>query len=245
MEPNKLETQIREQLNAREIQPSPTAWDRLDAMLTLAEDKKTKRIAFLSYRNIGLAASILLLVSLGLFYFSPKENVTKPEENVVIVNDSNNNNNNNFNDNSNNKINRNYNSNKNIIYNNNQSSSMKQVAETPIHDQQPIVNPLIIQEKEIEFISNEVIAQNQFPKVMELSQEIKVSNAIKVNALELLAAVDKPTKINTSSKIKVNANSLLSQVDGELDQTFKEKALKRITKNYKEIKVAFQTRNNE
>lgn len=243
MEPNKLETQIKEQLNAREIQSSPMAWDRLDAMLTLAEDKKTKRSAFLSYRTIGLAASILLLVSLGLFYFSPKENVTKPEENVVIVNDSNNNNN--FNDNSNNKINRNYNSNKNIIYNNNQSSSMKQVAETPIHDQQPIVNPLIIQEKEIEFISNEVIAQNQFPKVIELSQEIKVSNAIKVNALELLAAVDKPTKINTSSKIKVNANSLLSQVDGELDQTFKEKALKRITKNYKEIKVAFQTRNNE
>jgi len=40
MEPNKLETQIKEQLNAREIQPSEMAWDRLDAMLTVAEEKK-------------------------------------------------------------------------------------------------------------------------------------------------------------------------------------------------------------
>ncbi len=244
MEQNKLETQIKEQLNVREIQPSPMAWDRLDAMLTIVNEKKTKRFPVLSLRNIGLAASILLLVSIGLFYFSPKENVTKPEENVVIGNDSNDNNN----SNNNNKINSNYNSNKNINYNNNPSANINpevQVAETTISKPQPQVNPLIIQEKEIEFISNEVIAQNQFPKVMEPSQEIKVSNAIKVNALELLAAVDKTTKSNTSPKIKINANGLLSQVDGELDQTFKEKALKRITKNYKEIKVAFQTRNNE
>lgn len=247
MEQNKLETQIKEQLNAREIQPSPMAWDRLDAMLTIVDEKKTKRFPILSYRIIGLAASILLLVSLGLFYFSPKENLTKPEENVVIGNDSNDNFNSNFNNNNkiNNKINSNFNSNKNVNYNNNQSSSVKQVAETTISKPQPQVNPLIIQQKEIEFISNEVIAQNQFPKVIEPSQEIKVSNAIKVNALELLAAVDKTTKSNTSPKIKINANGLLSQVDGELDQTFKEKALKRITKNYKEIKVAFQTRNNE
>ncbi len=236
MKQNKFETQIKEQLNAREIEPSSMTWDRLDAMLTIVEEKKTRRYPFLSYRNIGVAASILLLVSLGLFYFSQKETVIKPENNVVVDND-----------NSTNKINdtNKTNSNNNVNYNNNQSSSIKQVAETPIHDQLPIVNPLIIQDKEIEFQSKEVIAQNQLPKVFNPSQEIKVSNSIKVNPTDLLAAVDIPTKSNPSTKIQVNANSLLSQVDGELDENFKEKALKRITKNYKEIKVVLQTRNQD
>lgn len=43
MEPNKIDNQIREKLNAREIQPSAQAWDRLDAMLTVSEEKKPKK----------------------------------------------------------------------------------------------------------------------------------------------------------------------------------------------------------
>ncbi|MGV1010927.1 MAG: hypothetical protein ACOYBS_00640 [Flavobacterium sp.] len=229
MVPNKLETKINEQINAREIQPSPTAWDRLDAMLTLAEDKKTKRIAFLSYKNIGIAASILLLVSLGLFYFSPKENT------VVIGNDNVNNNDN---------ISVSSKQEEHVVEATNNKPTINQELQPTTHNPQPIVNPLIIQDKEIEFQSNEVIAQNQLPRI-EFSKEIRVSNSIKVNAVNLLAAVDTPIKINTSPKIKVNANSLLSQVDGELDQTFREKALNQISKNYKEIKVALETRNQE
>lgn len=229
MVPNKLETKINEQINAREIQPSPTAWDRLDAMLTLAEDKKTKRIAFLSYKNIGIAASILLLVSLGLFYFSPKENT------VVIGNDNINNNDN---------ILISSKQEEQVVEATNNKPTINQELQPTTHNPQPIVNPLIIQDKKIEFQSNEVIAQNQLPRI-EFSKEIRVSNSIKVNAVNLLAAVDTPIKINTSPKIKVNSNSLLSQVDGELDQTFREKALNQISKNYKEIKVALETRNQE
>ena len=84
MAQNKLETQIKEQLNAREIQPSEMAWDRLDAMLSVAEEKKTTRFSFLSFQSIGIAASVLVLVSLGLFFFSQKETVVKPENNVVV-----------------------------------------------------------------------------------------------------------------------------------------------------------------
>jgi len=236
MEPNKLETQIKEQLNAREIQPSPMAWDRLDAMLTLAEDKKTKRSAFLSYRTIGIAASILLLVSLSLFFFFPKENAIKLENNVVMDND-------NANSNDNQSVNSKQEE-QVVEATNNKQQTIKQERQPTTHKLQPSVNPLIIKDKEMEFQSNEVIAQNPLPRVAS-SKEIKVSNSIKVNAIDLLAAVDTPTKSNTSPKITINANSLLSQVDGELDETFKEKALKRITKNYKEIKVALQTRNQE
>jgi hypothetical protein len=43
----------------------------------------------------------------------------------------------------------------------------------------------------------------------------------------------------------VNAKSLLSQVDGEVEYTFREKMLKKINKNYQEVKVALANRNNE
>ena len=236
MEPNKLESQIKEQLNARKIQPSPMAWDRLDAKLTLAEEKKTKRFAFLSIRNIGIAASILLLVSIGLFNFSSKENTIKPENNVVMDKD-------NANSNANQLVNS-IQEEQVVAAKNKKPQTINYELQPTTHNLQPSVNPLIIKDKEMEFQSNEVIAQNQLPRVAS-SKEIKVSNSIKVNAVDLLAAVDTPTKLNNSPKIIVNANSLLSQVDGELDETFKEKALKRITKNYKEIKVALQTRNQE
>jgi hypothetical protein len=48
MELNKLENQIKEKLNSREIQPSAQAWDRLDAMLSVAEEKK-KQDALLAF----------------------------------------------------------------------------------------------------------------------------------------------------------------------------------------------------
>ena len=41
MAQNNIENQIREKLNSREIQPTEMAWDRLDAMLSVAEEKKT------------------------------------------------------------------------------------------------------------------------------------------------------------------------------------------------------------
>lgn len=232
MEPNNLENQFAEKLNAREIKPSLMAWDRLDAMLSVAEEKKTTRSPFLSYRYLGIASSILVLFSLGLFFFQQKEIIVKPENNVVVKEkskvDENNNKFNNGNENS----------------NSNKSANNKQVAATSTHKFIPAENPLITENKEIELESTEIIAQNQF-QIVEPSKEIKASNSIKVNAVDLLASVDKATKPNTGPKIKINPNSLLSQVDGELAQTFREKVLTRVTKNYKEIKVALATRNQE
>ena len=43
MEPNKLENKMREKLNKRTIQPSANAWDRLDAMLSVTEQKTEKK----------------------------------------------------------------------------------------------------------------------------------------------------------------------------------------------------------
>ena len=80
MKPNKFEKQIREQLNSREIQPSDMAWDRLDAMLSVAEEKKTKR----SFGWLYIAASILVFVGVGTFFFN--QNTSEITPNTTIVN---------------------------------------------------------------------------------------------------------------------------------------------------------------
>ena len=72
MAPNKIENQIKEQLNAREIQPTEMAWDRLDSMLSVAEAKSAKRSPFFSYRFIGIAASFLVFLSIGILYLNQK-----------------------------------------------------------------------------------------------------------------------------------------------------------------------------
>jgi hypothetical protein len=252
MEPNKLETQIKEQLNAREIQPSEMAWDRLDAMLSVAEEKKTKRFSFLSFQSIGIAASVLVLVSLGLFFFNQKETVVKPENNVVVNEEVKQNNSkqhtNSINGNTgidNNDLegfdeqvkqraNQQKEENKTIIAQSSKSFNQ--------NNQKTAINPLINQEKEIQFQNQEVIAQKELPQV-DTRNTIVISKPTSVTIDDLLASTSK--KSESKPKVKINANSLLSQVDGELDQTFREKVLTRVSKNYQEVKVALATRNQE
>ena len=245
MEPNKLETQIKEQLNAREIQPSEIAWDRLDAMLSVAEEKKTTRFSFLSFQSIGIAASVLVLVSLGLFFFNQEETVVKPEDKVVVKE----NNNDKINSNDNIKINENsLNTNKQnqqvAEINNQKTKNKKQQSSKSFNqnNQKTTINPLINQEKEIQFQNQEVIAQKELPQV-DTRSAIVISKSTSVTIDDLLASTSK--KSESKPKVKINANSLLSQVDGELDQTFREKVLTRVSKNYQEVKVALATRNQE
>src|SRR5690554_7285250 len=68
MKPNKLEQQFRELLQNRTIEPSDKAWDRLDAMLSVAEKKK-KPIRTWWF----VAASLLILLSIGTFFFKAEK----------------------------------------------------------------------------------------------------------------------------------------------------------------------------
>lgn len=245
MEPNKLETQIKEQINAREIKPTEMAWDRLDAMLSVAEEKKTARSPFLSSRFIGIAASVLVLVSLGLFFFNQKETVVRSEDDIVVKEkiNSNDNSNSKINDN-NNSLNPNQQNQEVVVIKNQQSKIITQSSKSfNQNNQKTTVNPIINQNKEIQFQNNEVVAQKELP-VIESKKEF-VSKPSAVNVDDLLASVEKTPKSTPKPKVKVNANSLLSQVDGELDQTFREKVINRVSKNYQEVKVALATRNQE
>jgi hypothetical protein len=248
MEPNNIENQIREKLNSREIQPSEMSWDRLDAMLSVAEEKKTKRFPFLSFQFIGIAASILVFLSVGLFFINQKEEVSGTDNQIVTKEVQNNKEQKdsiitkqNFTNEITNQqeeqvavtIN-----NKPQIINKKSSESFNQ------NNQKTGVNPIINKEKEIEYQATEVIAQKDMPRI--ISQEkIEMPKKVAVNVDDLLASVEKTSKKEANAKVKVNANSLLSQVDGELEQTFRQKVINRIGKNYQEVKVALANRNQE
>ena len=79
MEPNKLENQIREKLHSREIQSSAQAWNRLDAMLSEDEEKKTRR----PFGFLFIAASITILLTVGMLFFTQNGPEIQTKDEVV------------------------------------------------------------------------------------------------------------------------------------------------------------------
>jgi hypothetical protein len=232
MAQNKLENQIREKLNSREIQPSAQAWDRLDAMLTVGEEKKTKR-SFFSFKYIGIAASVLVFVTLGLFYFNQK-NTTIESQNTVVETE------------------RKETPNSNIQTPNLESRQIEEVAvsvkkedysQQTTDNRQPITNnnevSIINQNQEEAMVNQEIVSPKQEEKIIKKTSMVDVD--------ELLASVEKDRKKETKvskSSINIDAKSLLSEVDTELDMTFRQRVLNTVNKNYKSVKEAVVNRNH-
>lgn len=250
MEPNKLETQIKEKLNSREIQPTEMAWDRLDAMLSVSEEKKTKRFSFLTSKFIGIAASVLVFLSVGLYFINQENTDIKVEESVVVKEEIKTNTSeentteveeiNSITVQSEEQVAVTTN-NKPQTINKKSSQSFNQNIQ---NNQKATVNPIINKNKEIEYLGNGDVAQKDLPRI-ETRKEIVVSKPNNVNVDDLLASVENESKNTKKPSVKVNANTLLSQVDGELEQSFRQKAINRISRNYQEVKLALANRNQE
>ena len=80
MRTNKIDKSIKEKLQNRTFKPSASAWERLS--IQLDEQPQQKKRGWFFY--IGAAASILLLVAIGIQFSSNKPEEFKP--NVIIVN---------------------------------------------------------------------------------------------------------------------------------------------------------------
>ncbi len=82
MEPNNFDKNIQQKFNSRRIEPSAQAWDRLDAMLTIAEEKKQPK----NYFWLKIAASFLIFSGMGYIFFqqNQKSEVLQPSNEVVI-----------------------------------------------------------------------------------------------------------------------------------------------------------------
>lgn len=81
MESNNIENQIKQKLDSRTIQPSAQAWDRLDAMLSVAEEKQSKR----SYNWLYIAASILGFILVGTVFLSQTEELIDIPKNEIVI----------------------------------------------------------------------------------------------------------------------------------------------------------------
>jgi hypothetical protein len=81
MEINNLDNNVKEKLQNRTFNPSVSAWERLSVQLD--EQPEQKKRGWFFY--IGVAASVLLLVSLGILMFSDDSKEFVPVNEIVIT----------------------------------------------------------------------------------------------------------------------------------------------------------------
>jgi hypothetical protein len=228
MEPNKLETQFKEQLNSREIKPSEMAWSKLDAMLTVAEKPKAK------FPWMFIAASFVGFLLIGTVYFSQKGNTIENQKNEVVIQNS-------------------VTLKTTVVPDNSvklKTDDEKGLVANVVQKSTSGTNKTtILKEKSIAVNNNS--NQNQVAEVsitnQKAEQKLIKSQTSDVTVDELLAVAGNPSKkenqLNQKLAVHVNAGNLLSQVDGELELSFREKVINKVSKNYQTVKVALANRN--
>lgn len=241
MEPNNFEKDFREKLNQRKIEPSDKAWDRLDAMLSVAEEKKQPKK---KNKWLYIAASLVGFLLVGTFFFNQKENKAETPKDTIVIKEI---------------------QKKDSIVKpafNIMDSVKKEIAvsekdATQTSTRFSIAKKINRNQNTNKTIKNEsnqiaessVIIKNNQEKQSINNQTSVVENPKKENVDQLLNSAEKTVVADNSakpkSKVKVNANDLLNQVDGELELSFREKVITKVNKNYQTVKVALANRNQQ
>lgn len=228
MEPNKIDNQIREKLNAREIQPSAQAWDRLDAMLAVSEEKKPKK----GYGWFFVAASMLLFLGLVFFLFNSNETteINNSTPIVTTINEA-------IDTVETNKTNEISVENvKPVLVQNEENISKKEKRNI-----KPIATVELINEKNI--IQENLAPITQHPSPSTYKYVSPENLLAEVQTGEKVIISDK--KISPKAKMKVDANSLLTNVEKELDENHRETTLDKLNRKFKDAKSALANRNYE
>lgn len=227
MAPNKLDNQIREKLNARDIQPSAPAWDRLDAMLAVSEEKKSKK----GYGWFFVAASTLLFFGLGFFLFNTNETPKNDNSNPIVTT-----NNNEIDSVQINKIDEfSVETEQSVLVQNavNYSKTTRNIKTT--ESKELIKSENVLEEKSTS--NSQLPTPNSYKYVSpdELLAEAQTG--------EKVITLDK--KIVPKVKMKVDANSLLTTVEKELDDNHRETTLDKLNRKFQDAKSALANRNYE
>lgn len=239
MEPNNnMDKQFRKKLNSRQIKPSEKAWDRLDAMLAVADSSTNEREKQKPRRNFGwmhIAASLLGFVMIATVFLSQTEELVDLEkapivnETIVIPSEAETNTTEPITPKAEQTI---------AKTENKSNKAQKTIINQNSKSNQTVLN------HQTEIVETPQPATDNRQLAIETPQ-LK-SNYADVD--ELMAAVKKNKKdklFQNGSTVKVSSNDLLSQVDGELELSFRQKVIKSVSKNYQEVKVALSTRNQE
>lgn len=241
MEPNKLEKEFREKLNEREINPSANAWDRLDAMLQVAEETKPKR----KYTWMYVAAGLLGFLLISTIYFNQSEIPNEDSNNTVVVKEEQSKDSvDEMKSNQNKIISKPLNTDAIVVQETEKISEEKhQKLNYNKTNQNQVAEHSIIKEAR-----NENWQNNQKTESKN-NQKVIIETPKKAPLDQLLLSAEKTVVMDNGtpqkSKVKVNANDLLLQVDGELELSFREKIINKVNKNYQTVKVALANRNVE
>lgn len=227
MEPNKIDNQIREKLNAREIQPSAQAWDRLDVMLTVSEEKKPKK----GYGWFFVAASTILFLGLGFFIFNSNETqeINNSTPIVITINEE-------IDTTETNKINE-------ISVRNVKSL----LVQNEINNSQPTRNKKSVETSKgikEESVSEEKITPNSQLPILKTYKYVSPENLL-AEAQTGERTINLDNKIAPKSKVKIDVNSLLTSVEKELDVNHRETTLEKLNRKFQDAKSALANRNYE
>lgn len=231
MEQHKLEKQIREKLNSREIQPSAKAWDRLDAMLSVSEETKPKR----NWNWLYIAAGIVGFLFVGLVFYNQENTSFDGTQNPIVTT---------------NKMKESKtveqefpSAIKKQIEKNNQNLPevvTVQNVEPKAKDQKTTTLP--IQKSTSISTENKALVTNT-----KLESQIEKSS-LPIESSTLVASVEPEKQISKTrnkAKLQIDPKILLSQVDGEIELTFRQKVIKSINRNYDSAKQSLASRNQE
>lgn len=240
MEPNNFEKDFREKLNQRKIEPSDKAWDRLDAMLSVAEEKKQPKK---KNKWLFIAASVVGFLLVGTFFFNQKKEIESPINSVVVKE--------NIKKDSVAKpaLNTIDSVKKEIVVSEKdatQTSTKFSIAKK-INDN--LNTNKTIKNESNQIAESSVIIKNNPEKQLINNQTSVAENPKNSTVDQLLNSAEKTVVAENSakpkSKVRVNANDLLNQVDGELELSFREKVITKVNKNYQTVKVALANRNQQ
>ena len=238
MEPNKLDIKIKEHLHFREIQPSEMAWSKLDAMLTAVDPinrQQAKQKPKRKFTWMYIAASFAGFLLVATIYFNQRSNGIIDAKNKVVI--------------QNGGEAQSKKENPTVII---AKDQLNEIIGIPAVKKSNIANVTAVStEKSI--VSKSILNQNPIIEVSVHNQNLEKksinlqSTAVSVD--ELLAAVENPSKKELQSQqngiVRVNATTLLSEVDGELELSFREKIINKVSKNFQTVKVALSNRNLE
>lgn len=243
MEPNNFEKDFREKLNERKIEPSDKAWDRLDAMLSVAEEKKpivkVRSLPSSNRKWMYIAASVVGFLLVGTFFFNQKKSVIEIPKNNVVVKE---------------------NTKEDSVIE--PALNVADSVKTEVATSEKTATQVVAKEDKIVIQNINKPLKNEKKQITESSIIIKnnqekqsvnklpsvTENSKKENVDQLLDMAEKSVVAENSAKqkkVKINANDLLDQVDGELEQSFREKVITKVNKNYQTVKVALANRNQQ
>ena len=237
MEPNKFDYNIKEKMEARTIAPSAVAWEKLEAMMPPVEQPKRK-VAWLY-----IAASFTGLLIVGTIFFQNFEtNIVKKNIPLVLEQSE----------------------------SNDRPKELELVKETPVvskkgsNTNQSGIQVVAAKRFQREKATNEknrtseplvtnLVNEEQNPSsgLVDKSRAIASRN-LYISAAELLATVSNVKLQTTATEriievpqqgYKINPNSLLSNAETELNQTFRETTLNKLSKNFNSIKTVLVNRN--